>query len=213
MASKLMMKKRLITLVVLLCTIFVNVRAQQPTDQDKTKAQEDKISRLMSEREQLVLEYQFLNQQNSNFWGNKSKKDLLSIIDTLKEIIKKDSELIGAVKEASIKKIAVTTAQTQRAGKQTVVDQRQINARIKGLQDQITALERQIKKRERTIAEHQVQLQEAETKRYGKDKVITVLAVVSTILLLYAIILQVRLNNTKAKAKAKAPRRKTANQV
>ncbi|WP_235925734.1 hypothetical protein [Pontibacter burrus] len=208
-----MMKKRLITLVVLLCTIFVNVRAQQPTDQDKTKAQEDKISRLMSEREQLVLEYQFLNQQNSNFWGNKSKKDLLSIIDTLKEIIKKDSELIGAVKEASIKKIAVTTAQTQRAGKQTVVDQRQINARIKGLQDQITALERQIKKRERTIAEHQVQLQEAETKRYGKDKVITVLAVVSTILLLYAIILQVRLNNTKAKAKAKAPRRKTANQV
>lgn len=207
------MKKRLITLLVLLCTIFVNVQAQQSAEQEKTTAQEDKISRLMSEREQLVLEYQFLNQQNSNFWGNKSKKDLLNIIDTLKEIIKKDSELIGAVKEASIKKIAVTTAQTQRAGKQIVVDQRQINARIKGLQDQITALERQIKKRERTIAEHQVQLQEAETKRYGKDKVITVLAVVSAILLLYAIILQVRLNNTKAKAKAKPPRRKTANQV
>lgn len=209
------MKKKLVTLLVLLCTFFSQVQAQDSAEAKKQAQQEDKIAHLMSEREQLVLEYQYLNQQNNSFWGNKSKKDLMNIIDTLKELIRKDSELIAAVKEASIKKIAATTVQTQRADKQTVVDQRQINARIKGLQDKLTGMERQLAKRERTIADLKTQLAEADEKRYGKDKVITVLAVVAAILLLYAIILQVSLNNTKAKlnAKPKTTRRKAANQV
>ncbi|WP_250419060.1 MULTISPECIES: hypothetical protein [Pontibacter] len=196
------MKKKLLTLG-LLCSMFLNVEAQDASTTENAKAQEDKLARLMSEREQLVLEYQYLNQQNNSFWGNKSKKDLLKIVDTLKEIIRKDSELIAAVKEASIKKIAATTVETQRTGKQTVVDQRQINDRIEGLQSQISTLQSQIKKRERTIKDLEVQLNEANEKRYGKDKVITVLAIVSAILLLYAIMLQVRLNNAKNKVKKK----------
>ncbi|MBB6610271.1 hypothetical protein H7F15_04405 [Pontibacter sp. Tf4] len=209
------MKKKLGTLLVLLCTIFTTVQAQDTAEAKKQEQQENKIAHLMSEREQLVLEYQYLNQQNNSFWGNKSKKDLLNIIDTLKELIKKDSELIAAVKEASIKTIAKSTVENQRAGKQIVVDQRQINERIRGLQSQINTLQSQLKKRERTIADLQLQVKEADEKRYGKDKVITVLAVAAAILLLYAIILQVSLSKTKAKlnAKAKTTRRKAANQL
>lgn len=205
------MKKITGMLLVLLCTVFANVQAQDTAEAKKQAQQDNKIAHLMSEREQLVLEYQYLNQQNNSFWGNKSKKDLMNIIDTLKEIIRRDSELIAAVKEASIKKIAATTVETQRTGKQKVVDQRQINERIEGLQSQINTLQSQLKKRERVVKDLEVQVQEANQKRYGKDKVITVLAIVAAILLLYAIILQVRLNN--AKAKPKTTRRRAANQV
>ncbi|MER2998371.1 hypothetical protein [Pontibacter populi] len=202
------MKKNILMLLVLLCAVVSTIQAQNAPSQEKEKAQEDKIARLMSEREQLVLEYQYLNQQNNSFWGNKSKKDLLSIVDTLKELIRKDSELIAAVKEASIKKIAKSTVENQRSGKQIVVDQRQINNRIQGLQNQVDGLQNQLKRREAIVKDLEIQLQEAQEKRYGKDKVITVLAVISVILLLYAIMLQVRLSN--AKAKPKTTRKKAA---
>ncbi|MDX5436319.1 MAG: hypothetical protein LPK03_03955, partial [Pontibacter sp.] len=85
------MKKRLM-LITLLCLWFAGAQAQE----QEQLPQEDKLTRLMSEREQLVLEYQYYKQQNSSFWGTQSKKDLLNIIETLKKIINLDSELVAA---------------------------------------------------------------------------------------------------------------------
>jgi CRISPR/Cas system-associated endoribonuclease Cas2 len=182
-----MIKKFLVAVLLSLC--FVNVKAQE---------QEDKLTRLMSDREQLVMEYQFYNQQNSNFWGKKSKSDLLSIIETLKKIINKDSELIAAVKEASIKKIAESTVESQREGKIVREDQRIIDTRISGLQSQVKTAQSQIKKHERTIKELEEQVNASADLRYGKDKVISILAVVCFILLMYAVYLQVRLGKVKS---------------
>lgn len=184
--------KRLLAMTVL-CLWFAGAQAQQ----------QDKLTELMNEREQLVLEYQFYNQQNSSFWGKKSKKDLLSIVETLKKIINKDSELIAAIKEASIRKVAESTVEMQREGKITVQDQRIVSAQIGELQGQIRTLQVNIKKRERTIKDLEAQIAEASNLRYGKDKVISVLAVASFVLLLYSIFLQVRLNRTPAKARKK----------
>ncbi|MCJ8163543.1 hypothetical protein MKJ04_01730 [Pontibacter sp. E15-1] len=184
--------KKLLALAVC-CLWFVGVRAQE----------QDKLTNLMNEREQLVMEYQFYSQQNSNFWGKKSKADLLSIIETLKKIINKDSELISAIKVASIKKVAESTVENQREGKITVEDQRIVSARIADLQSQLKMLHANIKKRERTIKDLEVQLSETADLRYGKDKVITVLAVAAFILLLYAIYLQVRLNSASKKVRKK----------
>lgn len=170
----------------------------------KVQAQDDKLTNLMSEREQLVMEYQFYNQQNSNFWGKKSKNDLITIIETLKKIINKDSELIGAIKVASIKKIAESTVENQREGKITVEDQRIVNARIVDLQSQIKVLQSNIKKRERSIKDLQEQLKSTDEVRYGKDRVIAVLAVVAFLLLLYAVFLQIRLSKAPKLKKKKA---------
>ena len=52
-------------------------------------AQDDEYQTLIKQREGLIVEYNYLNAQNSNFWGKKSKKDLMKIIDNLKAIIKK----------------------------------------------------------------------------------------------------------------------------
>ncbi|TXK45781.1 hypothetical protein FVR03_11855, partial [Pontibacter qinzhouensis] len=85
--------KKIVIAMLFFCMSLSGVKAQQ----------NERLAALMEEREQLVMEYQFYNQQNSNFWGKKSKADLMNIIETLKKIINKDSELISAVKAASIK--------------------------------------------------------------------------------------------------------------
>jgi len=194
-----MMKRFFVAVLVSLS--FVGAQAQE---QEKQKVQEDKLTRLMEEREQLIMEYQFYNQQNSNFWGKKSKSDLLNIIETLKKIINTDSELINAVKAASIKKVAENTVETQRAGKITIEDQRLINTRIRDLQSQIKMLQSQIKQRERSIADLKEQVKASDEQRYGKDKVIAILAVAAFILLLYAVFLQVRLSKSGKKVRKKA---------
>lgn len=185
------MKKLLVMAVC--CLWFTGAQAQQ----------QDKLTTLMNEREQLVMEYQFYTQQNSNFWGKKSKSDLMSIIETLKKIINTDSDLIAAIKEASIKKVAESTVESQREGKMTLQDQRIISARMADLQSQIKMLQTSIKQRERTIKDLEAQLQDASELRYGKDKVISVLAGACFILLLYAIFLQVRLSNASKKVRKK----------
>ncbi|WP_347159251.1 hypothetical protein [Pontibacter chitinilyticus] len=167
------------------------------------QAQDDRLTNLMNEREQLVLEYQFYAQQNSNFWGKKSKKDLINIIETLKKIINKDSELIGAIKVASIRKIAESTVENQREGKITVEDQRIVNTRIADLQSQIKVLQVAVKKRERTVHDLQEQLKGKDDLRYGKDRVIAILAVAALLFLLYAVFLQIRLSNALTKGKKK----------
>ncbi|WP_240773407.1 hypothetical protein [Pontibacter sp. SGAir0037] len=184
--------KKLLALALLLL-FFANARAQ-----------EDKLTRLMNEREQLVLEYQYYNQQNSNFWGKKSKKDLLNIIETLKGIIKKDSELIAAVREQSIKKIAETTVETQRVDQIKVQDQRQIDSHIGELKSQISTLQAQIKKHEKAMKGKDDQLAASQDLRYGKDKIIAILAGGLLLFVLYAVVLQVRLNKALAKPKRKS---------
>ena len=187
------------------CLSIIGAQAQQ---QETNQQQQDKLTRLMEEREQLVMEYQFYNQQNSNFWGKKSKNDLLNIIGTLKKIINKDTELIAAVKEASLKKIAESTVELQREGKIVREDQRIIDARFSNLQSQVKTLQSEVKKRERTIKELEDQVKASADLRYGKDKVISIVAVVCFILLLYAVFLQVRLNRLKAIPSAKPRTRK-----
>ena len=184
--------KRLLVMA-MCCLWFINAQARQ----------QDKLTTLMNEREQLVMEYQFYTQQNSNFWGKKSKADLMNIIETLKKIINTDSDLIAAIKEASIKKVAESTVESQREGKMTLQDQRIISTRMADLQSQIKMLQTNIKKRERTIKDLEAQLQDASELRYGKDKVISVLAGACFILLLYAIFLQVRLSNASKKVRKK----------
>ncbi len=167
------------------------------------QAQDNKLTNLMSEREQLIMEYQFYNQQNSNFWGKKSKEDLISIIETLKKIINKDSELIGAIKVASLRKIAESTVENQREGKMTLEDQRNMTARISDLQSQIKVLQSNIKTREKTVADLQEQLKGTDEVRYGKDRVIAMLTIASLLLLVYVVFLQVRLSKAPKPKKKK----------
>ncbi|MDX5436369.1 MAG: hypothetical protein LPK03_04205, partial [Pontibacter sp.] len=83
-----------------------------------------------------------------------------------------------------------------------------IDARFSNLQSQVKTLQSEVKKRERTIKELEDQVKASADLRYGKDKVISIIAVVCFILLLYAVFLQVRLNRLKAIPSAKPRTRK-----
>ncbi|WP_266205642.1 hypothetical protein [Pontibacter kalidii] len=191
------MMKKLFTLVVL-SLWFMGAQAQETP-----VPAEDKLSRLMSEREQLILEYQYYKQQNSSFWGTQSKKDLLNIVETLKKIINLDSELVAAVKENSLRQYAQNTVQSKREGKLSLEDQRNFEKQISSLKSEVKTLESTLRKKDREMAELQTQVKASYDLKYGKDKVIAVLAVGAFILLLYAVILQVRLNKANAKSRKK----------
>ncbi|WP_299760666.1 hypothetical protein [uncultured Pontibacter sp.] len=192
------MMKRIFALA-MLCLFFVGAQAQT----EEQVQQEDKLSRLLSEREQLILEYQYYKQQNSSFWGTQSKKDLINIIETLKKIINKDTELVGAVKENSIRQIAQNKVQTSREGKLTIEDQRNFEKQVSSLKSEVKTLESTLRKKDREMAELQTQVKASYDVKYGKDKVISVLAVGAFILLLYAVFLQIRLNKANAKPRKK----------
>jgi uncharacterized protein YutD len=63
-----------------------------------------RIDEILTERDSLVAKNDYLKNRNSGFFGNKTKRDLKNTIETLEEIIVKDSELVAAVRGESIQK-------------------------------------------------------------------------------------------------------------
>ena len=62
------------------------------------------ITEIMDQRDSLIAQNKYLKERNSSFFGTKSKRDLNNIIETLEEIIKKDTELVMAVRSQNISK-------------------------------------------------------------------------------------------------------------
>lgn len=179
-------------LALLLLLISLGAQAQAvPTDPE--------LHRLLRERENLVKDYTYYNAQNSNFWGKKSKKDLLSIIETLKSIIKKDSEIIERVSALNLKKEAELTVQEQKIETRVVDDRQALQDRVHQLNQEVESLQNLNKNRQRRIGELEDQLQEAHRNRYEHDR-LTVIAVVAGVLLVaYILYLQSKLRLRKVR--------------
>lgn len=62
------------------------------------------LSVLLQERDVLFEKYSFYESQKSTFWGSQSKQDLRKIIETLKGIIRKDSEIVRAIRISGVEK-------------------------------------------------------------------------------------------------------------
>lgn len=157
-------------------------------------AQEDSLRMLLTERDQLVKDYQYYNAQNSNFWGKKSKRDLLRIIDTLKEIIRKDSKIINSVKASTLRRAAEATIQKSRIEEQVKDDKVIITDNLYDLKTQIASLENLQKTRQRKIIELQEEIEQVRRKKTDSDKIIAFAGLVTLGLLLYIFNLRKKLN-------------------
>ena len=146
---------------------------------------QDSLRTLLINREQLVKDYQFYNAQNSNFWGKKSKKDLLRIIDTLKEIIRKDSEIINTIKISTLRKAATLTVEQNKIAEQFKGDQVTVSNTIYDLKTQVANLENLQKSRQRKLTELTHLMEQEQSKRTDRDKVIALISMVLVALLLY----------------------------
>jgi CRISPR/Cas system-associated endoribonuclease Cas2 len=150
-------------------------------------AQDDEYKRLIKEREELIREYNFLNAQNSNFWGKKSKKDLLKIIDNLKAIIKKDSDIINNVQASYVKRNADLTVKTEKLQTERKADTRNISDNIFEMKRQIANLEGRDQQRLRKISDLEEELKEVRSAKTEHD-LITVFATLAALFLLIYII-------------------------
>jgi len=161
--------------------------------------QEDstRLSQLLKEREKIHQEYVFLNAQNSNFWGRKSKKDLLNIIESLKAIIRKDSEIIREVNTESLKRQARITVEKEKIQNQFIDDKQVVNDNFYELKSQLNSLQnlQKVKQKELRLASDKVAALENRKKNYDRMLVLSVLIILG--LLFYIFSLQRRLSMKK----------------
>ncbi len=163
--------------------------------------QDDSLRILLTQREQLVKDYQFYNAQNSNFWGKKSKKDLLRVIDTLKGIIRKDTEIINTIKTSTLRKAATITVEQNKMAEQVRDDRLTVTNTLYSLKTQIANLENLEKSRRRKINELNEEVEQERRKRTDRDKIIGLAILVLTGMLLYIFNLRRQLSPSSRKTR------------
>ncbi|MBK0402903.1 hypothetical protein I5M27_07885 [Adhaeribacter sp. BT258] len=162
-------------------------------------AQNDEYQRLIIERQELIKEYNYLNAQNSNFWGKKSKKDLMKIIDNLKAIIQKDTEIINNVQASYVKRNADLTVKTEKLQTERKADTRNISDNIFELKRQVANLETRDQQRLRKIAELEDRVKDVKAAKTEHDMITVFATLVALFLLLYIIRLRGKLNRKHGK--------------
>ena len=153
--------------------------------------QDDPLPRLIQEREQMVQQYEDASAQRNSLFGNKpSKKDLQEVVDALKGIIRKDTEIVRAVQASSLRRTAAVVAENQQAKQQVVVartDQSSTQQRFYDLENQIQNLEIRDKQRQKKLQELQATAEEATEARSSRELLAAGLAALSVGLMGYVV--------------------------
>lgn len=187
---------KLSLLLLLLVFSFAPAWAQDSVNTaPATVSPTENLNRLLRERAQMIKEYEFYNAQNSNFWGKKSKKDLLNIIDALKGVINKDSEIIREINTVSMKKQAqITVAKTQVENQkkqiedQVVGDKQVITDNLYALKTQIGNMENQQKVKQRQMNVLEARLNDSKDKIQELQQLLglSVLAILGLVVYIFA---------------------------
>lgn len=157
--------------------------AQQP-------AANDPLLREIRAREQLVRTYEQTSTQRNGLFGKKaSKKDLNQVNATLRRIIRKDTELLQAVKQRTLPNLAQIEAARIRAESTAVAA---TNGKYEALENQIEELQIREMEREKREVERETRLltaqaaaAQAEQARAQREMIAMCLAALSAALLGY----------------------------
>ncbi|GAB2965214.1 hypothetical protein GCM10027048_38510 [Hymenobacter coalescens] len=164
---------------------------------------DDPLPRLIQERDQLIRAYEEASAQRNALFANKpSKKDLQEVVDALKGIIRKDTEIVQALKSTELRRTATIVAQKRQAEQQVTVaqtDQTSTRQRFYDLENQIANLELRDKQREKKLREAEAAAQEAQQGRTTPQLLATALAALSLGLLVYVARLRSRLQAAPAR--------------
>ncbi|MDU0372813.1 hypothetical protein ACFPAF_20605 [Hymenobacter endophyticus] len=156
-----------------------------------TAPPEDPLPRLIQERQQLVQDYEAANGQRNAFLANKpSKKDLQEVVEALKGIIRKDTEIVRAVQAGTLRKTAAVVAENQQVKQLATVaqtDQSSTRERFHDLENQIANLQERDRQREKKLQDLQATADEATAARTSRELLAAALAVLSAGLLFYVL--------------------------
>jgi hypothetical protein len=189
------MTKRILSLLLLGA---LTTQAQTPP-----AAQPDPLTPLIQERSRMVAAYEAANAQRNSLFGNKaSKKDLQEVVDVLKAIIRKDTEIVQAIKEASLRRTAAIVAEKTQAERQITVaqgDQSMTREKFYDLQNQIQNLQERDRQREVKLREYQATAEEASQARTTRELLAAALALLSAGLLWYVYKLRAQARPTRGR--------------
>ncbi len=188
--------------------------ASQAAAQDSTSRPaprpQSKVDRLITEREQLVLKYDYLKTQENNFWGRASKEDMIAVIDALKDILRKDEQIIHAVEQANLetrrnvaRRAAELEAEAKKLNSQVQGDKRVITDNIYDLKSSVTNAQNLLKRKDRQIKDLEEQLQTSKDQKFEHDAIAAFFAMLCVLLGGYILRLRGKLANyTQKKVKA-----------
>lgn len=155
---------------------------------------DNKLGMLLKEREQLTQEYKYYNSQNSNFWGKKSKKDLLQIIQSLKQIINKDSEIIREIHKQSLQKQAITRIESGKIKQEVIGDQMLTLKNLHQLKQEVASLHNLQKVKDRQLNQLKEELEQARQSRQSNHMMLALAILLCLALLFYVWKLRRRLH-------------------
>ncbi len=182
-----------ILLLALLALSSTSALAQTPTTPTN-----DPLPGLIQERQQLVSQYEAANRQRNAFLANKpSKKDLEEVVGALKGIIRKDTEIIGAVQAATLRQTAAVVAENQQVKQQVSVaqtDQTTTRQRFYDLENQITNLQERDRQRDKKLRDLQATADAATSARTSRELLAVGLALLAAGLLFYVLKLRGQLS-------------------
>ncbi|MBG8556235.1 hypothetical protein [Hymenobacter guriensis] len=168
-----------------------------------TSSPDDPLPRLIQERQQMVQQYEAAAAQRNAFLANKpSKKDLQEVVDALKGIIRKDTEIVRAVQAATLRKTAAVVVENQQVKQLASVaqtDQTSTRERFHDLENQIANLQERDRQRAKKLQELQATADEATQARTSRELLAAGLAALSAGLLFYVLKLRGRLSAAPAR--------------
>jgi hypothetical protein len=151
---------------------------EQETEKPVAPPAPSKVQRLITEREQLVLKYDYLKTQENSFWGNASKEDLIAVVEALKAILQKDSEIILAVEQEKLearKNAAQRTAQleaeTKKLNTQVQGDKRVVTDNIYEMKTSLVYAQNLNRRLSKQITDLREELETAEDAKFEHDAI------------------------------------------
>ncbi|WP_210464782.1 hypothetical protein [Rufibacter roseolus] len=170
-----------------------------------------KVDRLIIEREQLVLKYDYLKTQSNNFWGKASKEDLLAVVDALKEVLQKDEQIIQAVEQSNLetrravaKRAAELEAESKKLNSQVRGDKRVITDNIYDLKTSLANAQNLLRNKDRKIKDLEEQLQASKDAKFDHDAIAAFFAMLCLVLVGYIVRLRGQLTNIRDQKHVKA---------
>lgn len=183
--------------VLLVCSTAGSALAQTSRPADPA------IPRLITERQQLVSQYEAANGQRNAFLANKpSKKDLQEVVESLKGIIRKDTELIQAVQAATLRQTAAVVAENQQVKQLATVaqtDQSSTQQRFHDLENQLANLQERERQHAAKMRDQQAITDAATSARTSRELLAVGLALLSAALLAYVLKLRGQLSTQPAR--------------
>jgi hypothetical protein len=154
------------------------------------QAANDPLLREIREREQLMRTYERTSTQRNGLFGKKaSKKDLSEVNAALRRIIRKDTEILQAVKQRTLPNMAQIEAARVRAESAAIAA---TNGKYEALENQIEELQIREMEREKREVERETRLliaqaaaADAEKARTQRELIAMGLAALSAVLLGY----------------------------